>query len=157
MTHKIASKQKQVYVLDYTTWRSGVNSSRRLGDGPTKLLNDDGYSCCLGQFAQQKGIKNKDLLQLIEPEQLANALSTGYDKNFIRLVDTEEGEFFFNTELTQWLINANDSPTLTPAKKLFKIRRLLHDAGCRLVIKNMPYEVAKELVQLYKSKEGLSL
>ena len=156
MTGKIASKRKQVYVLDYSTWRSGDSSANKVGNGDTKMLNDEGYSCCLGQFAQQKGIQRNNLLDLVEPNCVAARISKVYDKNFCA-VSKGDKKVFSDTELSSELIHINDSHTQTPAKKLFKIRRLLHDAGCRLVIKNMPYEVVKELVQLYKSKEGLSL
>lgn len=137
--------RKQVYVLDYSTWRSGDISVNKVGEGDTNLLNKDGYSCCLGQFAQQKGVRRHKLLGLVEPCGLAYHLSKVYDKNFCASINN----VFSNTDLGDELIHINDS-SLNPALKLFTIRRHLHKVGCRLVIKNMPHDVSRELVQLYK-------
>lgn len=44
--------------LDKSKWRCGGktnNSANKLGKGPTKLLNEEGFMCCLGQFALQLG------------------------------------------------------------------------------------------------------
>lgn len=43
-------------VLDTSKWRCGdcsIYEGNRLGVGHTRLLNDEGYMCCLGQFARQ--------------------------------------------------------------------------------------------------------
>lgn len=48
--------------LDVHTWKSGGCGYCRTGLGVTFLKNNQGFMCCLGQFAKQLGVKDECLL-----------------------------------------------------------------------------------------------
>ncbi len=57
------------FTLDAAKWRCGANRKNgeeviRLGRGDTSLLNEKGYQCCVGQFAEQCGIEKDRLLDV---------------------------------------------------------------------------------------------
>jgi hypothetical protein len=46
----------KILVLDESIWRCGDDAkdpNKSRGTGYTKLLNEEGYMCCLGQFSLQ--------------------------------------------------------------------------------------------------------
>ena len=59
-------------VIDRSTWRFGGSSMHQPGTsyGPTRLLNNQGYMCCLGQFCINHGISKKDILNITTPYKL---------------------------------------------------------------------------------------
>lgn len=63
------------FTIELSKWRSGRFSMTQTGSGLTKLLNHEGYMCCLGFCALQIGysiedIKNKDMPSDILQEDL---------------------------------------------------------------------------------------
>lgn len=55
------------YIIDRSKWRCGGDGFSAKGKGVTKLLNSDGYMCCLGQTSRQEGISDSDLLNRNNP------------------------------------------------------------------------------------------
>ena len=64
--------KKDYLIINRAKWRTGGDSRIQTGEGSTKLLNNDGFMCCLGFRCHQMGIPKKDLLGNGCPEQLAN-------------------------------------------------------------------------------------
>lgn len=46
------------FTIDRSKWRTGHCGKIKTGIGPTKLLNHEGYMCCLGFICQQSGCNN---------------------------------------------------------------------------------------------------
>ncbi len=63
-------------------WSSGGDGHFSTGIGPTRMLNSEGYMCCLGQFAQQVGVKEQNLLGKTTPDHVAKHLDKIYDDNY---------------------------------------------------------------------------
>mgnify|MGYP000274162414 CR=1 FL=1 len=111
------------YTLDVSKWRCGIDGDQALGFGFTCMLNKNGYSCCLGQFAQQKGVSSALMSGLAYPYRIGYQ----YDTRFV-------SEHLGNTTLASDLAAVNDNIHTTPAEKVAKIRGLLAMTGAELVV-----------------------
>ena len=56
------------FVVDRSKWRCGSNAGDRHGKGDTRLLNSEGYQCCLGFVCEQLGVPRGELLNIPTPE-----------------------------------------------------------------------------------------
>lgn len=123
------------YTLDCSTWRSGGEGKFTLGKGQTHLLNNEGYSCCLGQFALQVGVDKDLLLNVGCPDDVMTDQS--YDEAF-QVVLVEEGEDVErrDTLLALDLMRANDNGDLTLDGRISRISELLEKYGHELVVIN---------------------
>lgn len=128
----IIMKKITQYVLDVKLWRCGgdIDPSHlyTLGEGDSSLLNEEGYMCCLGQFALQADIPKDQLLDKLLP----CCLYENYDSNFIDCTD----RVYDITLLAQKLININDSTTTTVKSKISQIREVLDSYGITLHVIN---------------------
>lgn len=59
------------FVIDRSKWRCGGEGSYGGGSGPTKLLNNEGFMCCLGQVSCQLGVPEDEIRGLEYPRHLA--------------------------------------------------------------------------------------
>lgn len=80
--------------------RGGRGNTGGFGLGPTKLLNHEGFMCCLGFFTLACGAAPEDILSKGIPI-------------YTNLVIPQ----LITTPLLQELLNANDSTTLTEAAR----------------------------------------
>lgn len=137
------------YVLDLSTWRCGMdmevnpaivtfNSSR--GTGTTSLLNGEGFSCCLGQFAIQVGVPKEVLRDRNYPNSIGNfecmipnemVFNPAYDTNFV--LRNPKTRLFENTPLASILAKINDGNDPVPIK-IHRIRKELRSAGHTLKV-----------------------
>lgn len=53
---------KTTFTIDRSKWRCGGNIEPR-GKGPTQMLNQEGYMCCLGQIGRQLGCPDDQMLE----------------------------------------------------------------------------------------------
>lgn len=121
------------YKLDISKWRCGGESCHdefRLGKGICGMLNHQGFSDALGQFAIQLGCNEDDLRKSRTPRRLAVRLGKIYDTNFV--VEDEFG--FMNTSLSDRLMDTNDDPATTIPEKIYNIRRVLEEHGHELEV-----------------------
>ena len=126
------------YILDYSTWRCGGDVDGHLGEGQTALLNEEGYMCCLGQFALQiEGVEEKNILNEGEPGELGKQ----YDPVFVKKEEVEyDDEYeYSNTELADELIKINDAHETTPRYKINEIKKALKKQGHELEVINTPW------------------
>lgn len=113
------------FVIDKSKWRCGElspESSCRLGEGYTELLNDKGYMCCLGQISLQLGCTKKEIHNLTYPSDVTK-LSV---KDNILVKDGE------CTNLSDEAIDINDSTMLTIAEKEKRLTKLFAKEGVKL-------------------------
>lgn len=121
------------YTLDVAKWRCGGQSDRTnsLGQGKTSMLNCDGFSCCLGQFALQKGVPAEALICKHYPSDVFRLSPTvyNYDKSFL----DDEGN---NTRLTICCANINDDYYTTVRVKIALLKDALISEGHELEVVN---------------------
>lgn len=121
------------YILDYSKWRSGANGPWKVGIGHTEMLNDEGFSCCLGQFAKQVGVGDGCLLNRLSPVD-ASGITGLYDSSFLE----EWSGRVVDTGLTCSLMNINDNEERTPSERIKAIREKLEEHGHTLKVINAP-------------------
>lgn len=122
------------YTLDIATWRSGWFGQYQHGEGIVRMLNNEGFSCCLGQFALQRGLSQELLFHCAGPNDVAMFLREEgkefqYDSNFVDV----GGE---HTALASALIFANDDENSTARERVENIRTALENAGHTLTVIN---------------------
>lgn len=118
-------------ILDYSKWRCGGDGKYHLGSGSTCLLNNDGFSCCLGQWSKQLGAVDSDI----------------YDKKAPGSIDARVDLYPFtedwvnikhNTLLSYDCMHINDDLLTTPDEKIIKLKRRLLQENIQLEVINKP-------------------
>lgn len=119
------------YTLDVSKWRCGGESrTNSLGIGPTKMLNQQGYMCCLGQFSGQDP---DALLDEATPACVAKVIGgEAYDSNFV--IRYKVSGNYEPTDLAGDLMEVNDDKLTSPAEKVEQIRALLAQEGHELMV-----------------------
>lgn len=133
------------YILDASKWVCGYGGDYALHGKmgyETRMLNDDKFMCCLGQFASQK-LKELgedvelNMMDTSEPNDVAFNLKLVYDYSFVlEPDDPNDGGGFGNTELSIDLMNINDHPDTTPREKVKQIEAKLIEHGHTLKVIN---------------------
>jgi hypothetical protein len=59
--------EKIKVTIDRSKWRTGSGSKYATGLGATKLLNSDGFMCCLGFCCKAAGCSDKDIMNITSP------------------------------------------------------------------------------------------
>lgn len=119
------------YTLDVSNWRCGDFGLHALGKGPTKMLNSEGFMCCLGQFSCQS-LDNPAVLQGEgTPSAVARQIGELYNSHFVKPDNDYE---YLSTDLARNLWKVNDDKLTSPAKKVEQIRTLLAQEGHDLVV-----------------------
>lgn len=127
------------YVLDVSKWRCGNGGPFSMGKGFTRMLNPEGYMCCLGQFALQAGVSQTQLLNKGHPANLRYS----YDESFCIAPYDDKGDTF-NTDLAGTLMKINDMEETTPKEKIERICSVLESEGHTLKVINDGILEAKE-------------
>ena len=129
-------KKLTSFVLDFATWRSGKDSpANAVGKGETKLLNEQGYMCCLGQYCLQAGISRENILNKATPIIVR--------KEIPLLNYSFKGEVYMKgsmitTKFTDVAIGINDNPTTTPETKIEQLKKLFESKGVSFTVINKP-------------------
>ena len=107
----MVSNMKKKLIIDRSKWRTGTH-----GYGPTKLLNDEGYMCCLGFACKVEGLENNQICGTARPDKVKSALEC-----IPNLVDEDNG-YVFNRWFVIEAINSNDSPNQGGGDNLAEFR-----------------------------------
>jgi hypothetical protein len=59
--------EKIKVTIDRSKWRTGGIYDSATGRGATKLLNNEGYMCCLGFCCKAAGCSDEDIMNVISP------------------------------------------------------------------------------------------
>lgn len=113
--------------LDCSKWRCGgddYNENHGLGKGLTQLLNYEGYSCCLGQFAIQSGASKDDIRGIEAPNQLNFPI-----QGLVKGCNT--------SRLNNTCIDINDDSSTTIIEKIKLLRKALAKTGRKLIVRNL--------------------
>lgn len=57
-------------VIDRSKWRTGDAGPDATGQGPTALLNDQGFMCCLGFYSRACGYTDEEIQGACEPSDI---------------------------------------------------------------------------------------
>lgn len=113
-------KYKRTFTIDRATWRCGGYGVNQHGTGPTELLNQDGFMCCLGHIAIQCRIPAKGILDAGAPCCIDKPTST-YEKIFVT-----DGH---DNELANSAIRLNDKSFCAPANRERDLASLFAEHG----------------------------
>jgi hypothetical protein len=109
--------KNKTLTIDCAKWRCGDDSVRRenkLGTGPTKMLNESGHMCCLGQMSVQLNKK-------LKPE---NILSTSVPESCGMYIPFLTNSSLKDTVLASEAILINDNEDTTVKEKIRRLRTL---------------------------------
>lgn len=124
-------------ILDYSNWRSGGSegspvTENIVGKGSTQMLNDEGFMCCLGQFAPQLNcdVKFEGMRGTGEP----------CDNGLIKLltINDDDDGIVENTQLSTDAMDINDDNETTPEKKIVLLKALFATNNCEIEVINKP-------------------
>lgn len=118
----------QELVIDRQKWRTGQEGPHKTGDGPTQLLNEEGFMCCLGFECLRLGLTEDNILQIGEPQEVDEAY---YDNIDYMLTGAR-----FQKDWVTEAININDSVTMVLAEKEEAIIKLFANQGVNVTFIN---------------------
>jgi len=136
-TKKTTKKKSKVLILDESKWICGspdvkfgeMSHLTTRGEGSTRLLNDEGYMCCLGQFAKQLNPKITE----------GDLLNFGDFNNFhIKipfLTRRTKWKETTNSGISSIAISINDDTETKIEEKVKKLRSLFKTKGYKLIFK----------------------
>jgi len=103
---------KDTLTIDRAKWRTATS-----GKGDTRLLNEEGFMCCLGFRCNQMGIPKKELLNKTSPSDLYMnwGIPDLIDMEFWKGID-------FNTDFSNEAIRINDNSEITSEEREKKIK-----------------------------------
>lgn len=116
------------YTLKLSKWVNGDS----IGRGESRMLNEQGFSCCLGQFAMQVGVDEEKLKNAICPGDVGNV----YDSNFVMDVDDDSGPeppLHGHTALAMQCMKINDEKQFK-GRRVESLRKVLEAAGHELEV-----------------------
>lgn len=121
-------KLPETLYLDLKKWRCGGDSrskKKRMGHGETYLLNNEGYSCCLGQWIQQTD-KSLNIKGFSSPKCVFNC-------KIHTLVNPSI--FNFDTKFAGECMDINDDEDTTILEKIASLRKILKKYKRKLVVR----------------------
>ena len=126
----------QTLTLDYSKWRCGGaeeidTNTNVLGKGSTRLMNTEGFMCCLGQFALQLDFSEGELKHEMRPCSLRRQMGV-----FNRRA--ADGNYYEDTKLAIDCIEINDNAETTPVKKIKLLTERLAKEDIQLTVINLP-------------------
>src|SRR5688572_2747286 len=122
------------FTIDRSKWRCGGGTptadSKKMkpterGLGPVKLLNHDGFQCCLGQIAEQMGVPREELLDVGAPEDIQE----GFEPLKGLLIGGYLGK---NTRLSTEAMKVNDDTSIDDAARENDLALLFGEADCKI-------------------------
>lgn len=146
-------EENNIWFLNFAIWNAGHDGLEEpgilglVGIGNTRLLNEQGEMCCLGQRCEQLGVPRKYLENLSSPHQLqfsktdAPGIWNLLRKDSLLAPDvTDLGSLkdpeWQDSPLSARAISINDSFNIPTVERLQKLRELLAYHGKTLVVFN---------------------
>jgi hypothetical protein len=127
-------KLNKTLILDYNKWVFGGVVDR----GTSKMQNQEGFQCCLGQFSCQAGIDELSLLNCNYPSTVAIRNGIVVDE----LVDLETSSYdsshtiFSQSQLSNYAANINDEKRYSIPMKMFLLYKLFQKNGFEIRFDN---------------------
>ncbi len=136
----------KTYYLHVDKWRCGgdVGDSSQLGTGPTKMLNNQGYMCCLGQCAEQRGVHPTYLMSNSDPDGVSRMLKENFaDSNYDQLMLKNPSPVRLRTNNSSFAVEAmriNDALRFTKSERAQALVDHFAKHGYRLIVVD-PYDL----------------
>ncbi len=123
-------KREPKIVIDRSKWRCGrVFMTQSHGKGETKLLNDEGYKCCLGFACEQVGgFSEDDIRSIASPSHLADKLKI---KSIPYFADRGTA-ISLNSELSINAMRVNDNVHYSHHEREDELVKLFDENGIKL-------------------------
>ncbi len=112
-------RERKKLIVNRSKWRSGdgMTQKRSSGKGEIRLLNNEGYMCCLGFACKQFGdLEDKHILHLDSPKQAYTAIEKLSNHVFHDCVQ--------NTSLSKQAMTINDDSLLTREEREKELKAL---------------------------------
>jgi hypothetical protein len=117
-----------ILTIDRSKWRRGGSMDYELR-GPTRLLNEKGYMCCLGFDALACGLTPDDIRNAIDPETMhtrfaneGKVLPVGYAEKRVR----DDGRLSLAAGSA---VRANDDDLISEDQRELRVRDALLNLG----------------------------
>jgi hypothetical protein len=121
--------EKIKVVIDRSKWRTGLYSKNRTGKSPVRLLNQEGFMCCLGFICKAAGVSEDNLLNVDAPGDFNSSIKEQSPRLQTLLnPDSVSG----NSLLTHKAIGINDCGLSSPGKKEQNLLELFKDSEFEL-------------------------
>lgn len=129
------------FKLDYNKWNHVGKTISEHGD--VILLNDKGYSCCLGLCALQMGISASKILGNLDPEHLSDAylqksLQLSKFLKIFTVSDDSHNDKKINNTLADNAIIINDNVCISIKQRIDRLITLFKEHGHKLSFINVP-------------------
>ena len=122
--------------LNFKIWKCGDDGGKNVahGKGETRLLNKEGYMCCLGQFATQLNpqVKRCDMLGRCNPSNVSKVIPVLSKKIGMATWNIDD------TKLTNSAIEINDDMNTSIKEKIKKLKSLFRKKGYKIKVTNLP-------------------
>ena len=121
--------------IDRSKWRSGgaINAGKEtVGLGKTKMLNEQGFMCCLGQCCKQMGLTDRQLENAFYPSGCGWNKDKVEDDNPFVTVYGKEVRYLADTRLSSAAWEINDSLRFNTEEREEKLIDLFKEHGHEL-------------------------
>lgn len=114
------------FTIKLSKWRTGDNGRHNTGEGPTRLLNSQGFMCCLGFACLAQGVKKVNIENITAP----NTVSRNICKQLPGLSRAAKWKNeYYTTNFTDRAIEINDNLLTTVKEKMILLRKLCKKHG----------------------------
>ena len=120
------------FTVDRAKWRCGNHGDKKRGKGPTELLNDGGYRCCLGFVSSQCGIADEHMVYVGEPCSLPVRIAKSLDDILVRIAGDDDDETVFNSSLSRDAMDINDNAKIGQDERESRLTKLFAKHGHEL-------------------------
>jgi hypothetical protein len=128
-------------IIDRSKWRTGNDGEHQTGKGDTRLINKQGYMCCLGFY--MRDLANIDKNVLLNEATPAHAAHVGLAKDFYNqnedvklLVRKIQNCDYLNTDFCEKAMKTNDNPGITSEEREGCIEALFLGKGVEVLFIN---------------------
>lgn len=105
--------------IDRSRLRCGGSKSAARGIGPTELLNEQGFMCCLGQIGLAMGVSREALRGAARPSDITSEVADPADFELLRYLSSGPGRSreLNNTDLADSAMFINDDESIGDAQR----------------------------------------
>jgi hypothetical protein len=121
-------------VIDRSKWRTGGDideKEHQTGEGETRLINAQGYMCCLGFYLKDVAKLNKKILIEQATPKWFIGLKEIYDNNDdVRLLVTKlNDDHYVNSDFCQLAMHINDNVNLPSDEREEQLKTIFLEKG----------------------------
>jgi hypothetical protein len=125
-------------IIDRSKWRTGNDGEHQTGEGDTRLINTQGYMCCLGFYLKNVAKLNKKILVELATPAYLDGLKKIYDKNDdVKLLLTKLNDsHYLNNDFCQSAMHVNDDVNLPSDEREETLKTMFLEKGVEVLFIN---------------------